>query len=133
MDTEILLFTESIGAKAPNPSSENYLQFKAIFKRSNYFIFRGSFMIVKISRSKKPFWGVGKKYLDLLDHTTNYYVVLLINEREGYVFQKSDIKKAISRQDWKLAKDENFKINFPISGRHAFTSRDGFMKIAEGG
>ncbi len=90
--------------------------------------FDNSFMVVKISRSDKPFWGVGKKYVDLLGHTDNYYVVLLVNEREGYVFQKAEVKKAISNKDWRLAKDENYKINFPIANKFSFSSPEGFME-----
>ncbi|MFH1077138.1 MAG: hypothetical protein V1753_09980 [Pseudomonadota bacterium] len=57
-------FIAAIGAKEPTPDKENYWKWKAIFKRSNYFLFHGKFMIVKISRSKTPFWGVSKEFIE---------------------------------------------------------------------
>ena len=64
-DKDVMDFANAIGASEPSPDSENYQKWKAIFKRSNYFILNKRFMIVKISRSNKPFWGVGKEIIDL--------------------------------------------------------------------
>jgi hypothetical protein len=83
VDNDIAYFVSEIGAKEPSPSSEIYSQWKAIFKRSNYFILNNKFMIVKISRSNKPFWGVGKDFIDLLNSLDDYYLVLLVSKAEG--------------------------------------------------
>ena len=63
MGDEIKKFATAIGAKEPNPGDKNYKLFRQVFRRSNYFILDGKFAIIKISRTAKPFWGVGKAYL----------------------------------------------------------------------
>ncbi len=129
MDIEVRLFTEAVSAKALDLSNETQKQFKALFKKPNYFVFRGSFMIVKVSRSRKPFWGVGKKYIDYVSPDGSYFVVLLINEREGYVFQKADVVKAINNKGWRVANDKDYKVNVPIPSQFKFSSKKDFMKI----
>jgi hypothetical protein len=48
MEKEIKEFTESIGAKKAD-------EYRSIFKRPNYFLLGKNFLIVKLSRSYKPF------------------------------------------------------------------------------
>ena len=121
MDKDILAFTTAVGAKVPE--IEN---FKLMFKRSNYFTFNGKFLVVKISRSKRPFWGVGKDFIDFLNGLHAFYLVLLTSEREGWVFSKAEINRNIGSGRWGLGQDGQYKINWPLPDANAFHSRETF-------
>lgn len=123
MDREIKEFAEAVGASEPQPSDDNYPLFRSIFKRSNYFLLSGNFFVIKISRSKTPFWGVGKDYIDLLNNYENYFLVLLVSSREGWVFSKKEINANIESRKWRLREsDNNYKINWPLPDRNSFYS-----------
>ncbi len=129
IDKDIFEFVTGIGAKEPTPNSENFAKWKAVFKRSNYFQFNGKLMIVKISRSQKPFWGVGKVFIDLLNVLEDYYVVLLISKKEGWIFNKSEVNNHISSGRWNLREaDNNYKINYPLPDNNSFSSQKSFLK-----
>ena len=116
-------------AKEPSPDSENYVKWKSIFKKSNYFKVNGKLLIVKISRSKKPFWGVGKEYIDFLNLLDEYYLVLLVSGREGWVFAKSEVNANIRSKKWNLREaDNNYKINYPLPDKNSFFSPRNFQK-----
>ncbi len=122
-------FTEAIGAKEPSPGSKDYTTWKAIFKRSNYFLFNGKLIIVKVSRSKKPFWGIGKDIIDLLNSFGDYYLVLLASSREGWVFTKNEVNARIRSKTWNLRDaDNNYKINYPLPHNNSFLSPEDFQK-----
>ena len=126
---EIKKFVDEIGAGEPPPDSEGHVQWRAIFRRSNYFIFDGKLMIVKISRSSKPFWGVGKQYIDLLNSLDDYYLILLCSQKEGWAFVKKEIDAHIKSGRWKLReKDSNYKINSPLPDNNSFTSPENFLR-----
>ena len=119
-DKDILGFAEEVGAKK-----------LSIFPRQNYFFLKGKILIVKISRSTKPFWGVGKKYLDFLD-SSDYFLVLLTSNREGWIFSKKEVKANIARDKWRLReKDCNYKINVPLPDQNSFFSPEHFLKRLE--
>lgn len=129
MSQEILNFANAIDAKRPQPEHKAFQLFKSIFRRSNYFIHDKGFMIIKISRVEKPFWGVGKVYLDFLnEHDVNFYLVLLESEKSGYVFDKQNINRIIQRKEWGLASDNNYKINSPLPDRFFFRNEKQFLK-----
>ena len=130
-DLDILGFAQKVGAKEPEEGTEGYLQFRSIFRRSNYFFLNGKILIVKISRSDPPFWGVGEKYLDFLDGF-DYFLVLLTSNREGWIFSKKEVKANISGDKWRLReKDRNYKINMPLPDQNFFFSPDHFLKRFE--
>jgi len=130
MEREIQEFTASIGATEPDASSEIHKEFRQLFKRHNYFILNGNFLIIKISRSEKPFWGVGKDYIDFLNTLKNYYLVLLTRSSEGWVFNKSEINNFISTKRWNLReKDNNYKINSPLPDKNSFITKKKFYEI----
>lgn len=130
MDKEIQEFTQAIGAVAPKPGSENYSTFKSIFKRSNYFLLGNKFLMVKISRTEKPFWGIGKDLIDLLNNF-DYFLVVLVSNREGWVFSKTEVNSNIKNKKWNLREaDNNYKINPPMPDRNSFSSPDNFLKKA---
>jgi hypothetical protein len=129
MDEQIRQFAQGIGAIEPASNSVAYEKWRSVFRRPNYFLFHDKVIVVKISRSTPPFWGVGKKYIDLLESLDDYYVVLLISEREGWVFNKLDVRASIKSRKWKLrAADGNYKINLPLPDRNSFFSLENLLK-----
>ncbi|MCC6694833.1 MAG: hypothetical protein IT365_04285 [Candidatus Hydrogenedentes bacterium] len=127
---EIQEFAEAVGAFEPTPDYEGYWQWRALFKRRNYFILQGCFMIVKISRTGRPFWGVDKKYIDLLNKLDNFYLVLLVSAGEGWVFSKSQVNMHIASKRWEVAKDNNYKINPPLPDVNWFIGVEQFFMRA---
>ena len=127
MAIEIEVFTKAIGAKAPRPGDDIYEPFKVLFKRSNYFVLNGSLLIVKISRKSRPFWGVGKRIVEIVNNLEKYYLVLLVSEREGWVFSKSEVNLKIDSGKWKPGRDGDYKINVPLEGRFSFSSPKTFL------
>ncbi len=129
MDQEIKTFTEKIGAIRPQPGDKSYKLFKSIFRRSNYFVHKKGAMIIKISRTEKPWWGVGKKYIDLLnDLQVNFFLVLLESQRSGYVFTKEELNRKIQSGDWRLASDDNYKIYPPLPDQNVFLNVGQFLQ-----
>jgi len=134
MEKEIKEFIKAVGATEPKPSDENYSRFRSIFKRSNYFKLDRNFLIVKISRINKPFFGVGKPYIELLNLIDNYFLVLLVSEREGWIYSKAELNSNITNKIWRLSnKDDNYKINYDtLKDKNLFTSHSEFLrKIGE--
>jgi hypothetical protein len=136
LDREILEFTSSIGATAPEVGDETHSAFHSIFRRSNYFILKGTslkpqkFLIVKISRSGGPFWGIGEQFIDLLNEfEINYFLVLLVSPKSGWVFSKHATNANIGNLKWKLREaDNNYKINPPLPEDNFFNSPDTFFQ-----
>lgn len=127
VDKDIQQFATAVGAKEPKPGTQAYENFRAIFRRPNYFLLKGKFLIIKISRTPRPFWGVGKDFLDLLEDF-EYYLVLLTSSKEGWVFSKAEVKASISSDRWRLReKDQNYKINPPLPDNNSFTSPQQFL------
>jgi hypothetical protein len=128
MDKDIKEFIESIGASEPNPSEKIYPLYRDLFKRQNYFSLKGTLLIIKISRSDRPFWGLGRQFIELLKNTDNYILVLLVSNKEGWYFSKKDIEANIRQGRWKLReKDDNYKINPPLPDNNSFNSPKWFL------
>ena len=107
---------------------------KKIFNRSNYFEVMGKFLIVKISRNTRPFWGFRKKVIEYLNDEqklSNYYLTLLVSNEKGWVFNKKDIMRFITNNEWRLAQDRNYKINYNTiqSSNNKFSSYEGFLNL----
>ncbi len=126
-DPDILSFANAIGAQEPPPGSKYYAAFRHDFKRHNYFLLEKRFLIVKISRTKRPFWGVGKKFLEFLDGLNEYWLVLLISPTEGWAFPKAQVNANIRSQRWKVGgANQDYKINPPLPDRNGFSSPQRF-------
>jgi hypothetical protein len=86
--------------------------------------------MVKISRIEKPFWGIGKDFIDFLDNS-DYFLVLLVSNREGWLFSKTEVNSNIKNKKWNLREaDNNYKIHTPLPDRNSFYSPDNFLKKA---
>ena len=128
-DPDIIAFAEMVGATEPSPGDEMYASFRRMFKRRNYFTLHGQFLIVKISRTEKLFWGLGKEFINFANKLGNYYVVLLTSPREGWVFSKADVNANIGSDRWRLReKDNNYKINPPLPDRNEFAGKARFYE-----
>ncbi len=131
MDKDICRFTENVGAIWV-PALRKY------FRRKNYFLLEQKFLIVKISRVCRPFWGVRKVILDKL-RKVDYFLVLLKSDREGWLFSKKEVKENIEGDQWRLQKDGDYKINYTNKWlqpnhnlRNHFNSHEKFlMKMRE--
>ena len=128
---EVLEFAQMVGAKEPEEGTEFYMKFRSIFRRRNYFFLKSKILIVKISRSTRPFWDVGEKHLDFLD-SFDYFLVLLTSNTEGWIFSKKEVKANIAADKWRLREqDRKYKINMPFPDRNSFFSPERFLKRVE--
>ena len=108
-DTDIAKFVDAIGATEPLANDESYASFRRMFKRHNYFLLNGRFLIVKISWNQKLFWGVGKEVIDFLNDLNDYYLVLLVPGSEGWVFSKAEVNANIRNRRWLVEKTTTTK------------------------
>lgn len=128
-DPDVAKFVEAVGAAEPLANDKKYALFRRMFKRHNYFMLDGRFLIVKVSRSERPFWGVGKEFIDFLNQLNDYFLVLLVPGTEGWVFSKAEVLANIQSLKWKLrAADNNYKINPPLPDRNGFAGPKTFRK-----
>ncbi len=125
MDIEIKTFINSIDA------IELSIEEKEIFNRSNYFKFRDTktLIAIKISRSAKPFFGIGKKFIDFANHEGKFYLILLISDKSGWCYSKNEVNSNIKNGFWKYREeDDNYKINHgDLSDMNYFTSNNIFL------
>lgn len=143
---EIEQFAQSINACDVQDYSGNQIMSKLEsswarrpeFRRGHYFVLNIDnetyFFIIKISRSHKPFWGVGKKFIEFFNKcsTVKYYLILLDSNNSGWFFSKEDIDWNISHNYWSYS-EPDFKINFGVLlGTNRFMSQKGFLKFFEG-
>ncbi len=130
MELEVKQFTEAVGAIYPDVEHSMYVQFRQFFKRQSVFLLGGKFLIVKISRTEKPFWGIAKRYIDILNNYDDFHLVLLTSYNDGYCFSKNEINKSIENKKWGLSKDQ-YKINPPLPDQNSFCSIESFKKQTE--
>jgi len=127
MEPEVKQFADAVGAIAPQAGDPLYHQFTQIFRRQSYFILDNKLAIIKISRTTRPFWGLTKTYVDMLNNADNYLLILLTSAKEGYCFAKAEINRNIESGRWGLTKGQ-YKINPPLPDRNSFYSTDNFLK-----
>jgi hypothetical protein len=129
IDQDIAQFVAAIGAEALSHyrGSDVYHLFSQTPRKSNYFVFNQRVMMVKISRSAPPFWGVPKKFVDGLE---DYYVVLLTSPRTGQVFTKDEVNSQILQKKWQLeSKGIDYKIHYSsLPDRNSFSSPEDFVR-----
>jgi hypothetical protein len=135
MENEVLHFADSIGADDLSERVKG-TEFRGLFRRRNYFTLKeNNFLIVKISKNKiRPFWGVGKKFIDFFNTITekggNYFIVALVSNRSGWVFSKREINSYIDDGSWSYSeKQEQYKINnYNLKDKNGFASIEAFLK-----
>ena len=130
MRDEVKKLAAAIGANEPAPNEKNYKLFRNIFKRQNYFILKNKLVIIKISRSPVPMWGVGKQFIDLLSRTQNYFLILIVSDSEGWCFCKSEIILNILNKRWQIrGYGGDYKIYPELPRKNYFMSPEGLLDI----
>lgn len=134
MAEEILEFAEAVGATDLKRLFD-YSEFHGLFKRRNYFLLnQNTFLIVGISRSERPFFGLRKDIFDLFNKLTegtgSYYYVALVSNKSGWVLPKSQIINQISNGSISYSEDQkSYKINnYNLKDQNSFASIDGFSR-----
>jgi hypothetical protein len=123
---EIKTFASSINAVELSGAE------KTIFSRSNYFKFHHTetLIAIKISRSPKPFFGIGKKVVDYVNTQKDpFYLVLLISDTSGWCYSKKEVNSNIKNRFWRNQEgSSDYKINHgDLSNTNYFTSIDIFF------
>jgi hypothetical protein len=134
IDADIKRFVDAVDASVPYAGTVHYSEFRKLFKKQNYFELNSKLLIVKISRSEKPFWGLTKSIIDSIHNLENYSVVLLASPTNGWLFSKAEVIGNIKSDNWPLADDGNYKINSPLPEPNEFKSIQEFkskVSIAE--
>jgi len=132
MGNEVLEFAEAIGAKSLK-SEAAFSKYHTLFRRNNYFVLgKNHFLIIKISRIERPFWGLGKKVFELFNSLTkesgNYFLVALVSNKSGWVLSKNEILRGISNESLSYSeRTQEYKI-IDLKDRQGFTSIENFMK-----
>ena len=136
---EVLEFAQSIGAhdlKGLLQSDPKYHRIQSLFRRRNYFALgKDTYLVIKISRSAKGFWGIGKQFVELFDTLTEekgtYYLIALDSSISGWVLSKSQLKRGIKDGSisYSTVGSPAYKVH-QTSFRHPdrFISVDGFRK-----
>ena len=121
MEPEIMKFAAAIGANEPDETDEIYSLYRSIFRERNYFRHSSGFLVIKLSRSKKPFWGLTREIIKALNTYFNYHVILLTPTGQGWVFTKEEANGHIESRAWNLdSKGDQYKINAPLPHANGF-------------
>lgn len=129
MEPEIIQFANSIGATEPSESDEIYGLYRSLFRERNYFRHSKGFLVIKISRSEKPFWGLTKEIMNALNRHFSYSLILLKSASQGWVFSKEETMYYIERRNWNLdSKGLQYKINMPLPDDNIFFGPKGCLK-----
>ena len=130
MEPEIIQFAASIQATEPDESEQIYGTYRQIFKEQNYFRHASGLLVIKLSRSKKPIWGLRKQIIDGLNEHFPYHVILLNSASRGWVFTKQEVIERTGSRAWNLeSKGEEYKINSPLPDRNGFFGPKGCQNL----
>ncbi len=133
MKTEIQTFVIAIGAVEISDEAKKF------YNRPNYFRFPDTqtLLIIKISRTAKPFFGVDKLVIDDANQKCDkFYLVLLVSDKAGWIYSKSEVNSNIKNGFWNYREDDrNYKINnSDLDVRNSFSSNKQFLdKLNERG
>jgi len=121
VEPEILAFAAAIGAVEPSEDDQTYRAFRGRFRRHNYFFHPSGLLVIKLSRLKNPFWGLGKEIVDYLNSAVPYSVILLQSASQGWAFRKDEVNYNIEREKWKLENTgREYKIHAPPQSKMFF-------------
>jgi hypothetical protein len=129
MEPEILEFATSIGATEPQEGDEIYRLYRSFFKEHNYFRHPSGFLVIKLSRSKKPFWGLHKNIMQFLDESLPYNLILLTSASQGWLFTQQEVAAYLRAKTWNLdGTGKQYKINMPLPDSNMFFGPKGCLK-----
>lgn len=128
MEPEIIEFANSIGANELTEADEIYCLLPSLSHGLNYFKHSSGFLVIKISRSQKPFWGLTKRIMNVFN-SHSYHLILLKPASQGWVFSKEETMRYIERRDWNLdSMGLQYKINMPLPDDNIFFGPKGCLK-----
>ena len=131
MKIEVQRFATATGAKRMKLGIG--INEEKLFVQPNYYQLSDCRLVIKISRSKPPFWGVGDKQITILEQQGKYYLILLVSDKEGWFFSNKEVKQNININKWNIAHDNNYKIHMPLPNANAFSSPGQLLrKISSG-
>ena len=129
MEPEIIQFAASIGATEPSESDEAYSLYRRVFRERNYFMHSSGFLVIKLSRIKKPFWGLTREIMETLNRHFSYNLILLVSASQGWIFSKTEIIHNLESKHWSLdSKGEQYKIHPPLPDSNIFFGPKGCRK-----
>ena len=82
---------------------------------------------------KNRFGGLQKSYVDILNNSENYFLVLLDSDTSGWFFNKVGINRKIGKGEWNLhVPSGQYKINYNALRYESnrFTSPNHFLEMA---
>jgi len=120
MEPEIIKFADSIGATEPSETDDFYRTYRAMFRERNYFRHSSGFLVIKLSRSKKPFWGLTSEIVSFLNAHIPYSVIFLRSAGQGWVFSKEEAIANIQSRHWNLNAAGQYIINMPLPDSNGF-------------
>ena len=130
MEPEIIQFAASIHATEPDENEEIYKTYRELFRERNYFRHQSGFLVIKLSRSKKPFWGLRKHIIDALNTNFSYHVIFLNSASRGWAFSKQEVIDNTTSRAWNLeSMGEEYKINSPLPDRNGFFGPKGCQTL----
>lgn len=104
-----------------------------IIRRRNYFLLgRDTYLIVKLSRSPKPFFGLGKQFVGLFNELTEesgtYYFVGLDSHTTGWLISKNSLLQDIDNGSISYSEGAGteYKINY-----YNLRSQQRFLSISD--
>ena len=95
---EVVTFAQRLRARDLKSSHDP--RFNGFLKRRNYFVLgEDTYLIIKVSRTSKPFFGLGKQFIelfnDLTENSGTYYFVGLDSATSGWLVSKSRLLQEI--------------------------------------
>lgn len=128
---EVLTFAKQLGAQ--DLKSQYDPRLNRVLRRRNYFLLaKDMYLIVKLSRSEKPFFGLGKQFVDLFNELTEesgtYYFVGLDSHNTGWLISKNSLLQDIDNGSisWSEGASTEYKINY-----YNLRSQQRFLSISD--
>lgn len=117
VEREVQEFAQSIDAKIKNFS----------FFKGNIFYKEDRILLIKISRTKNPFWGLNGNLMDLLlegskENKIKFSIILLITSYDGWVYPQSKVINMIENKRWKKNSNGQYLINSPLDHNLSFST-----------
>lgn len=114
---EVQEFAESIGAEIK----------KISFFRGNVFYKEDKILLIKISRTQKPFWGLNGNLMDLLiegskKNMIKFSIILLTTSSDGWVYSQNLAINMIENGRWKKNNKGQYLINPPLKHEFSFST-----------
>ncbi len=129
---EVAQMTHVLGLKPRvlycRPKPYKYFGSLIALRPGNYFLYEKKtksvqsslWLITRLSRSKRPFWGLRSHTVELFQNEPNWLLVLLQPGERGWLYEKADVEHKIHSQQWRKAKDNEYKINHPHDAQKKF-------------